>query len=181
MPADLAGQDAPRKRTFSRIQGYGDRPYIKEPAYGRTQACNLSLGPSTHDLMVTVTSTRRASIPLWGTGEGPGLKDRCVCSFARHASAATRRHLLPAACRRLMRPARLAAYLLPPWRLPAFLHAARVHRHGVLYSPFKLAILCALFHAPAVLGGKGGGDRDDDDDDITNPYPSQSRLTHTAP
>ena len=35
------------------------------PAYGRlekTQAYNLSLGPSTHDLMVTVTSTRRASV-----------------------------------------------------------------------------------------------------------------------
>ena len=32
------------------------------PAYGRlekTQAYNLSLGASTHDLMVTVTSTRR--------------------------------------------------------------------------------------------------------------------------
>ena len=35
------------------------------PAYGRleeTQAYNLSLGASTHHLMVTVTSTRRASI-----------------------------------------------------------------------------------------------------------------------
>jgi len=29
MPADLAGQNAPRRRTFSKILGSGDRPYIK--------------------------------------------------------------------------------------------------------------------------------------------------------
>eukprot|EP00964_Phaeocystis_antarctica_P141912 scaffold107047_cov24-Phaeocystis_antarctica.AAC.1 len=30
MPADLAGQDAPRQRTFSRTLGGGNRPYTKE-------------------------------------------------------------------------------------------------------------------------------------------------------
>eukprot|EP00964_Phaeocystis_antarctica_P089616 scaffold57220_cov30-Phaeocystis_antarctica.AAC.1 len=30
MSADLAGQDAPRQRTFSRILGGGNRPYTKE-------------------------------------------------------------------------------------------------------------------------------------------------------
>eukprot|EP00964_Phaeocystis_antarctica_P048266 scaffold27951_cov33-Phaeocystis_antarctica.AAC.1 len=30
MPADLAGQDAPRQRTFSRILGGGDRTFLKE-------------------------------------------------------------------------------------------------------------------------------------------------------
>eukprot|EP00964_Phaeocystis_antarctica_P143773 scaffold109382_cov32-Phaeocystis_antarctica.AAC.1 len=29
MPADLAGQNAPQHRTFSKILGSGDRPYIK--------------------------------------------------------------------------------------------------------------------------------------------------------
>ena len=40
----------------------------------KTQAYNLSLGPSKHDQLVAVTSTRRASIPLWGIGEGLGLE-----------------------------------------------------------------------------------------------------------
>ena len=43
-------------------------------AAGEDQAYNLSLGPSTHDLMVTVTSTRRGTITPGVIGEGPGLK-----------------------------------------------------------------------------------------------------------
>ena len=39
----------------------------------RAQAYNLSLGPSTHDQLVAVTSTRRASVTHRVTGEGPGL------------------------------------------------------------------------------------------------------------
>ena len=40
----------------------------------RAQAYNLSLGPSTHDQLVAVTSTRRASVTHRVTGEGPGLR-----------------------------------------------------------------------------------------------------------
>eukprot|EP00964_Phaeocystis_antarctica_P055409 scaffold32598_cov69-Phaeocystis_antarctica.AAC.4 len=45
------------------------------PAYGRlekTQAYNLSLGPSTHDQTVAVTSTRRASFSYRRTGKDRG-------------------------------------------------------------------------------------------------------------
>ena len=58
-------------------------------AAGEDQAYNLSLGPSTHDLMVTVTSTQRGPITPGVIGEGPGLRNiastslracACVCT-----------------------------------------------------------------------------------------------------
>ena len=85
---------APFSKSGCPIRGEEEAKNTSRPVdarlYGRlekTQAYNLSLGASTHDIMVTVTSTRRASIADMRSGKGQGYYFQFssdLCNFLIH-------------------------------------------------------------------------------------------------